>query len=58
MPYEFYDKHRIGEIMSRMTGDLEGVRNLIASGIITAYDNLLNFVLGIICLSSMSWQLA
>ena len=58
MPYEFYDKHRIGVIMSRMTGDLEGVRNLIASGIITAYDNLLNFVLGIICLSSMSWQLA
>ena len=24
LPYEFYDKHRIGEIMSRMTGDLEG----------------------------------
>lgn len=58
MPYEFYDKHRIGEIMSRMTGDLEGVRNLIAGGLVTAYDNLLCFVLGLICLGSMSWQLA
>ena len=30
LPYVFYDTHRIGEIMSRMTGDIEGVRNLLA----------------------------
>ncbi|NLB37970.1 MAG: ABC transporter ATP-binding protein [Clostridiales bacterium] len=34
MPYEFYDKNRVGEIMSRMTGDLEGLRDFLGNGII------------------------
>jgi len=57
LPYVFYDNHRIGEIMSRMTGDIEGVRNLIAGGMITVFDNLLNFVGALIFLSFMSWEL-
>lgn len=57
LPYVFYDKHRIGEIMSRMTGDIEGVRNLIAAGLVTIFDNALNFVGALIFLSFMSWQL-
>ncbi|MBQ1256481.1 MAG: hypothetical protein IIX93_04315, partial [Clostridia bacterium] len=44
LPYQFYDKHRIGEIMSRMTGDIEGIRNLIAGGLVTVFDNALNFI--------------
>ena len=57
LPYVFYDTHRIGEIMSRMTGDIEGVRNLIAGGLITIYDNALNFIGALIFLTFMSWQL-
>ncbi len=57
LPYVFYDKHRIGEIMSRMTGDIEGVRNLIAGGIVTIFDNALNFVGALIFIPFMSWQL-
>lgn len=57
LPYVFYDQHRIGEIMSRMTGDIEGVRNLIAAGMVTVFDNLLNFVGALIFLSFMSWEL-
>ena len=57
LPYVFYDTHRIGEIMSRMTGDIEGVRNLIAGGIITVFDNALNFIGALVFLSFMSWQL-
>ncbi len=57
LPYVFYDKHRIGEIMSRMTGDIEGVRNLIAGGMVTIFDNLLNFIGALIFLSFMSWEL-
>ncbi|MGI6173728.1 MAG: ABC transporter ATP-binding protein [Christensenellales bacterium] len=57
LPYEFYDKNRVGEIMSRMTGDIEGLRNLIAGGIVTIFDNALNFVGALIFLSIMSWQL-
>ncbi len=57
LPYEFYDKNRIGEIMSRMTGDLEGIRNLIAGGLVTAYDNALCFVGSLIFMGFMSWKL-
>ncbi len=57
LPYVFYDNHRIGEIMSRMTGDIEGVRNLIAGGMVTVFDNVLNFVGALIFLSFMSWEL-
>ncbi len=57
LPYTFYDHHRIGEIMSRMTGDIEGVRNLISSGLITVFDNALNFVGALIFMSIMSWKL-
>ena len=57
LPYQFYDKHRIGEIMSRMTGDIEGIRNLIAGGLVSVFDNLLNFVGALIFLTFLSWEL-
>ena len=57
LPYSFYDNHRIGEIMSRMTSDIQGVRNLISSGMITVFDNTLNFVGALVFLSIMSWKL-
>jgi ATP-binding cassette subfamily B multidrug efflux pump len=57
LPYQFYDKHRIGEIMSRMTGDIEGIRNLIAGGLVTLFDNLLNFVGALVFLTFLSWEL-
>ena len=43
--------------MSRMTGDIDGVRNLISSGLITVFDNALNFVGALIFMSIMSWKL-
>lgn len=57
MPYEFYDHNRVGEIMSRMTSDIEGIRNLVANGIITVFDNVLRFVGGLVFMTFMSWQL-
>ncbi len=57
LPYQFYDKHRIGEIMSRMTGDIEGIRNLIAGGLVTIFDNFLNFVGALAFLTFLSWEL-
>ena len=57
MPYEFYDKHRVGEIMSRMTGDIDGVRHLIAFGLIHVYEQALRFVGAFIFMMTMSWQI-
>jgi len=57
LPYQFYDKHRVGEIMSRMTGDIEGLRSLFANGVITVFDNAVGFVGALIFMLSMSWQI-
>ncbi|MBQ4639999.1 MAG: ABC transporter ATP-binding protein [Clostridia bacterium] len=57
MPYEFYDKHRVGEIMSRMTGDIDGVRHLLAAGIVTVFENAVRFVGAFIFMMTMSWQI-
>ncbi|MBN1776920.1 MAG: ABC transporter ATP-binding protein [Clostridiales bacterium] len=55
--YSFYDTHHIGEIMSRMTGDVEGVRTLIVNGVLGIIENALMFVLALIGMFLMSWQL-
>ena len=57
MPYGFYDTHRVGEIMSRMTQDIDGVRGFIAGTLITVFDQSLNFIGALFLLSFMSWQL-
>jgi ATP-binding cassette subfamily B protein len=57
LSYAFYDKHHIGEIMSRMTGDIEGVRMFIINGVVGVVENLLMFILSLIGMSLMSWQL-
>ena len=54
LPFSFYDHHRIGEIMSRMTGDIESIRNLIASGIITIIEQSINFTGAIIIVFTIS----
>jgi len=56
MPWEFYDKNRVGEIMSRMTGDLNGVRMFIAGTLIGIYENSLSFIGSLIFMMFMSWQ--
>lgn len=56
LPHQFYDQHQVGEIMSRMTGDIEGLRNLFAGGIITVFYNTLLFVGAFVFMMTMSWQ--
>lgn len=57
LPYSFYDKHHVGEIMSRLTGDIEGVRGVIFNAFLHALENVLMFVFSLIGMFSMSWQL-
>lgn len=58
MSYSFYDNNYIGEIMSRMTGDIEGLRNMLAGGVVQLAENLIWFVGSLILLFFLSWKLA
>ena len=57
LSYSFYDTHHIGEIMSRMTGDIEGVRMLIVNGVIGIIESSMMFILSLVGMSLMSWRL-
>lgn len=58
LPFKFYDEHRIGEIMSRMTGDVEGVRNFLAGGAMSFMENVLFFTGSIAMLFYLDARLA
>ncbi len=57
MPYEFYDKNRIGEIMSRLTGDIEGLRNFVTNGIMSVCENGMWFFGSVVFLFFLNWRL-
>jgi len=57
LSYGFYDNHHIGEIMSRMTGDIEGVRVFIVTSVVGMVESLLMFIFSLIGMSLMSWRL-
>jgi ATP-binding cassette subfamily B multidrug efflux pump len=56
MSFSFYDQNRVGEIMSRMTGDLEGVRDYLAGGIITMFEQAITFFGALVFMFTLSWQ--
>ena len=53
LSYAFYDTHHIGEIMSRMTGDIEGVRVLVVNGVVGMLESLLMFVLSLVGMAKL-----
>ena len=56
--FTYFDNNRIGELMSRMTGDLEGIRAFIAGGITIFIENFIYFIGTTIILLSMNIKLA
>jgi ATP-binding cassette subfamily B protein len=58
LSYGFYDRHQTGQLMSRATVDLQGVRFFLGYGLIFFFQNTFT-VLGVgIVVLVISWQLA
>lgn len=57
LDFEFFDKTKTGDIMSRMTGDLEAVRHFTAGVILSVYINLLTFITVMVMLFSINYKL-
>lgn len=58
LSFSFFDQNRVGEIMSRMTGDLEGIRDYLAVGLITLFEQGVTFFGALIFMVTLSWQAA
>lgn len=54
----FYDKTSVGDLMSRMTGDLEMVRHSIAYIVVACLEQFLIFTVGLLFIFSINWILA
>jgi ATP-binding cassette subfamily B multidrug efflux pump len=56
MDFKFFDKTRTGDIMARMTGDMETVRHLVAWVIYMVAENAMIFIFAVTLLFTINWQ--
>ena len=58
LSFGFYDRHQTGQLMSRATVDLQGVRFFLGYGLIFFFQNVLTVVSVTIILLVFEWKLA
>ena len=58
MSFRFYDTHQTGQLMSRATVDLQGVRFFLGYGLIFFFQNILVVVSVTVVLFFVKWELA
>ena len=57
MPIKYTDTHRHGDIMSRMTNDVENVSNTVSSSIASLFSSVITLVGSTVLMLSISWVL-
>ena len=58
LSFGFYDRHQTGQLMSRATVDLQGVRFFLGYGLIFFFQNVLTVVSVTVVLFFFEWRLA
>ncbi|MFL5959228.1 MAG: ABC transporter ATP-binding protein [Gaiellaceae bacterium] len=58
LSFGFYDRHQTGQLMSRATVDLQGVRFFLGYGLIFFFQNVLTVVSVAVVLFFVQWKLA
>ena len=57
LSFQYYDTAKTGDLMSRLTADLEGVRNFIGFGFAQILNMILMIIFGAAMMFSIHWQL-
>lgn len=58
LDFYFFDKTRTGDIMARMTGDMDAVRHFVAWVIYNTVENVMIFVCAVVMLFTVNYKLA
>jgi ABC-type multidrug transport system fused ATPase/permease subunit len=58
LSFGYYDRHQTGQLMSRATVDLQGVRFFLGYGLIFFFQNILTVVLATAVMFWFNWRLA
>jgi ATP-binding cassette subfamily B protein len=56
--FNFYNKNRTGDLMSRQTGDMDAIRHFVAFVIYNIYENSLLFIFALIMIFTVDFRLA
>jgi ATP-binding cassette subfamily B protein len=56
LSFSYYDRAQTGQLMSRMTGDIEAVKNFVGFGAMNLITGMLTFIGTIIFMMSMQWK--
>ncbi|GFN32322.1 ABC transporter ATP-binding protein [Paenibacillus xylaniclasticus] len=56
LPFKYYDTAQTGQLMSRMTGDIEAVKNFVGFGAMMLITGIFTFVGTLIFMLSMQWE--
>jgi ATP-binding cassette, subfamily B, multidrug efflux pump len=56
--FEFYNKNRTGDLMSRQTADMDAIRHFCAYVIYSVYENILLFAIALVMIFTVDWRLA
>lgn len=54
LPIRFFDEHKSGELVSRIMTDVEGVRNIVGTGLVQLIGGLLTSIISLFLLISIS----
>jgi len=57
LDFSFFDRHGTGELMAKIVGDTDVIRNFISAATSMILENVLFFVFAFIIISTINWQL-
>lgn len=53
---QYYNENRTGDLMSRMTGDMEAIRHFLAWVIYNVFENLTVFIFAVVLMFYINWK--
>lgn len=56
--FNFFNKNRTGDLMSRQTGDMDAVRNMVSHVIYFSFENILVFLMALVMIFSVNVKMA
>lgn len=56
--FQFYNKNRTGDLMSRQTGDMDAIRHFVAYVIYAIYENVILFIIALVMIFTVDVRLA
>lgn len=57
LPVRFFDQHKTGELVQRIMNDVDGIRNIIGTGLVQLFGGLITSIVALGILFYNSWEL-